>query len=229
MSVKLTWLGHSGFRLELNNKVIFIDPFLSNNPLAPFQPGDIPQADFIILTHGHGDHSSDTAAIAKRTGAMVIANFEVANWMSAQGVEKTFGLNTGGGRDFGFGRVELTIAFHSSSMPDGSYGGSPNGVILFTPGLTLYHAGDTTVFSDMQLIGQKGIDVAIVPIGDVFTMGPDDSLRAIELIKPSYVLPAHYNTFPPIQQDAAGWARRVHTETSAKAIILDPGGTHTFE
>lgn len=228
MGLKVTWLAHSGFVLELNNLVILIDPFLTGNPLAPYQATDFERVDFIFLSHGHGDHVGDTVEIAKRTGATVVGNFEVANWMAAKGVKNTSGHNTGGGRDYGFGRVEYTIAFHSSSMPDGSYGGSPCGILMFMPELTVYHAGDTALFSDMQLIGQKGVDVAMLPVGDYFTMGIDDSLRAIDLIRPTSVLPIHYNTFPPIQQDIAGWAQRVHTETSAKAIVLDPGGSYTF-
>ena len=228
MGATITWLSHSAFKLEINDKVILIDPFLSGNPLAPIQADDIDTIDFILLTHGHGDHVGDTVSLAKRTGATVIANVEVANWIASQGVEKTMGLNTGGGYDHGFGRVEFTLAFHSSSLPDGSYGGSPNGILIFAPDVTIYHAGDTALFSDMQLIGDKGVDVAILPIGDFYTMGPGDSMRAVEFINPSYVLPMHYNTFPPIEQDVTSWAKEVHNTTQTKAIVLDPGGSHTF-
>lgn len=227
MAIKLTWLAHSGFILEINGKTVLIDPFLSGNPLAPMKVEEL-QADFILVSHGHGDHSSDVAAIAKRTDARVIANVEVAGWIAKQGAKNTIGINTGGGRDFGFGRVELTQAFHSSSMPDGSYGGQPNGFIIFAPGVTFYHSGDTALFSDMQLFGDKGIDVAMLCVGDFYTMGLDDSLKAIRYIRPKSVLPMHYNTFPPIEQDIALWAQRVHTETQAKAIVLDPGGSHEF-
>ncbi len=227
MPLKVTWLAHSGFRLDIDETVVLIDPFLTGNPLAPFKADELP-ADFILLTHGHGDHVGDTVAIAKRTGATVIANVEVAGWIAKQGVQNTVGMNTGGGHDFGFGRVELTPAWHSSSMPDGSYGGNPNGIIIFSPDATLYHTGDTALFSDMQLLGDKGIDVAMVCVGDFFTMGLEDSLKAVRLIRPQAVLPIHYNTFPPIQQDIALWARRVHSETEASAIVLDPGGSHEF-
>jgi L-ascorbate metabolism protein UlaG (beta-lactamase superfamily) len=227
MGVKLTWFAHSAFMMEVDNQTILIDPFLSGNPLATVKADSL-NPDFIILTHGHGDHVGDTVEIARRTGATVISNLEVANWVSDQGVESTVGLNTGGGKDFGFGRVELTIAFHSSSMPDGSYGGMPNGVLIFAPDVTIYHAGDTALFSDMQHIGRKNVDVAMLPIGDFFTMGPDDSVEAVKYIKPTYVLPMHYNTFPPIQQDASSWAQRIHTETKASAIVLDPGGSYEF-
>jgi len=227
MAIKITWLSHSGFWLEIAGKQVLIDPFLSGNPAAPM-PADAVAADFIILTHGHGDHASDTPAIAKRTGATVIGNFEVANWVNAQGVRSTSGHNPGGGMDHGFGRVEFTQAIHSSSMPDGSYGGVACGVIIFADGLTIYHAGDTALFSDMQLIGAKGIDVALLPIGDVFTMGVEDSIKAINYIQPKFVLPIHYNTFPPIQQDANAWAEKVTRHTNAKPIVLQPGGAHTF-
>lgn len=227
MGIQVTWLAHSGFKLEIEGKTVLIDPFLTGNPLAPMKADEL-RADFILLSHGHGDHVGDTVAIAKRTGATVVGNFEIANWIEGKGVKNVAGLNTGGGYDFGFGRVEYTPAFHSSSLPDGSYGGQPHGILIFAPGTTFYHSGDTALFTDMQLIGDKGVDVAILCVGDYFTMGPTDSLDAIRFIRPSYVLPMHYNTFPPIQQDIAKWAQQVHNHTEAKAIVLDPGGTHEF-
>ncbi|NDJ87418.1 MAG: metal-dependent hydrolase [Chloroflexi bacterium] len=228
MGTKLTWFGHSAFQIETGEHTVLIDPFISGNPVATVSPDEL-AADFILLTHGHGDHIGDTVDIAKRTGATVVGNFEVANWISAQGVENTSSPNTGGTASFDFGSVYLTLAFHSSSMPDGSYGGSPNGmVITLNSGLKIFHAGDTALFSDMQLIGEMGLDVAIIPIGDFFTMGPDESVRAIQWLKPRYVLPCHYNTFPPIAQDAAQWANAVSAKTLSSAIVLDPGGTHEF-
>ena len=227
MSIKATWLSHSGFHLEIGGHNVLIDPFLSGSPLAPFGADEL-DADFILVTHGHGDHISDTPGIAKRTGATVAAIVEVAGWIGKQGVESTVGNNLGGGKDHGFGRVEFTPALHSSSLPDGSYGGMPAGLIIFADGLTIYHAGDTALFSDMQLLGDKGIDVAMIPIGDYFTMGIADSIRAVQFLKPSFVMPIHYNTFPPIQQDVSAWADIVFKETDAEPIVLDPGGTHEF-
>lgn len=225
MAIQVTWLGHSAFTLAIGDHTIVIDPFLSGNPLAAADPDSI-DADFILLSHAHGDHVGDTVDIARRTGAMVVANFEIGGWLSKQGFENLHTLNPGGGVQLPFGRVELTIAHHSSSLPDGSYGGQPNGILIFADEATLYHAGDTTVFYEMQLIGEHGIDLAFLPIGDYYTMGPAGSLKAIEFIKPKNVIPMHYNTFDPITQDAAAWAQRVQNETSATPIVLDPGGSY---
>jgi L-ascorbate metabolism protein UlaG (beta-lactamase superfamily) len=226
MAVRITWLSHAGFQLDIGEHKVLIDPFLSGNPLAVQSPDDL-AADFILVSHGHGDHVLDTLPIAKRTGATVVANFEVGSWIRNQGVEIVHTLNPGGGVQLPFGRVELTIAHHSSSLPDGSYGGQPNGIlILVDGGPNIYHAGDTTVFLEMQLIGEHGIDLAMLPIGDYFTMGIDGSLKAIELIKPKVVIPMHYNTFPPIMQDVKTWAERVQNETAARPVVLDPGKSH---
>jgi L-ascorbate metabolism protein UlaG (beta-lactamase superfamily) len=188
---------------------------------------DAVDADFILLSHGHGDHIGDAPAIATRTGATVVANNEIGHWLRrVHKLQNVHGINPGGGIQLPFGRVELTIAHHSSSLPDGTYGGQPNGILIFTNGgQKLYHAGDTAVFLDMQLIGEHGIDLAMLPIGDYFTMGIEGSLRAIEFIEPVNVIPMHYNTFDPIAQDVTEWARRVQNETDAQPVVLDPGGT----
>ncbi|MBN2304990.1 MAG: metal-dependent hydrolase [Anaerolineae bacterium] len=227
MAIQIKWLGHAGFQLDIGNHTVLIDPFLTGNPLAAVPAASL-SADFILLSHGHGDHVNDTPAIARRTGATVVANFEVGSWMrEKQGLENVHTLNPGGGVALPFGRVELTIAHHSSSLPDGSYGGQPNGILIFTDeGPVLYHAGDTTVFYEMQLIGAHGIDLAMLPIGDYFTMGIEGSLQAIKFIQPRAVIPMHYNTFPPIMQDVSEWAQRVQNETEAQPIVLDPGGIH---
>jgi L-ascorbate metabolism protein UlaG (beta-lactamase superfamily) len=228
MGTKITWLGHAALALDINGTSVVVDPFLTGNPLAAADPATLP-ADYILLTHGHGDHVGDTVDIAKRTGAPVIANFEVANWIAAQGVEHTFGMNPDGAHDFGFAKIALTIAFHSSSLPDGSYGGQPNGIIITTPeGKRIYIAGDTALFSDMQLIGEQGVDMAVLPIGGFFTMGPEEALRAVKFIGPKAVFPVHYNTFDVIQVDVAGWAQQVHNATASKVIIVDPGGSYDF-
>lgn len=229
MDISITWLGHSAFHLTIGEHNILIDPYITGNPLAPVSADDLP-ADFILLSHGHDDHVGDTLDIARRTGATIIANNEIAIWCrDKHGIENVHTLNTGGGVKLPFGRVELTIAFHSSELPDGSYGGQPNGILIITnEGKTIYHAGDTTVFSEMQWIGQRGIDLAMLPIGDYYTMGIDGSLQAIGLLNPKAVIPMHYNTTDGIAQDVVNWAQRVHNETEAQPIVLDPGGTHTL-
>jgi L-ascorbate metabolism protein UlaG (beta-lactamase superfamily) len=229
MSVKLTWLGHSAFALDIDGHPIVIDPFLTGNPLAAAAPDEV-AAEFILLSHGHGDHVGDTVSIAQRTGATVITNFEISNWLQAQGISKTVGLNTGGHYDDSFMSVKSTIAIHSSSLPDGSYGGLSCGYIITVKrsGKKIYFAGDTGLFMDMQLIGDEGIDLAVLPIGDYFTMGSTDSLKAIQLVRPKVVLPMHYNTFPPIMQDASAWANHVSSETDAQPVVIDPGGSYTL-
>src|SRR5690606_932403 len=175
-------------------------------------------ADFILVTHGHEDHVADVEAIAKRTGALLIGVYEICQWFQKRGVTNTLGMNLGGSTKQPFGRLKLTLAHHSSTMPDGSPGGNPAGLLLWLEGATVYFAGDTALFSDMERIGQAGLDLAVLPIGDLFTMGPEDSIEAIKLLKPKRVLPTHYNTWPPIAQDAEAWAEAVRRETSAEPI-----------
>lgn len=228
MSVKITWLGHSAFALDLEGHPVLIDPFLTGNPLAAADPNDL-TAEIIFLSHAHGDHVGDTIAIAKRTGALVVANFEICNWLNAHGVANTHAGNPGGGWNHGFVHCKFTVAHHSSSFPDGTYGGNPCGFIFTTPsGKRLYFAGDTALFGDMQLVGDHRIDLAFLPIGDNYTMGPEDSLLAIKLIRPRFVIPIHYKTWPVIDQDASDWANRVNSETTAQPIVLDPGASYTL-
>ena len=222
MTTKVTFLGHGTFEVLAAGKTILIDPFLSGNPSAP-TTADAVSPEFIIVTHGHGDHIGDAVDIAKRTGALVIANFEITEWLSQQGVANVHPQHIGGSHDFEFGTAKLTIAHHGSMLPDGSNGGNPCGLLLKLSDGNLYHAADTGLFYDMKLIGEEGIDLAILPIGDNFTMGPDDALRAVKLIEPKRVIPDHYNTFPVIDQDAAAWAERVKRETSAEPLVLKPG------
>jgi L-ascorbate metabolism protein UlaG (beta-lactamase superfamily) len=224
MAIKITWLSHSGFHLDIDGVSVLVDPFLTGNPLATVSPDDL-DADYILLTHGHGDHLGDTVPIARRTDAMVIGGWEIGEWMQRQGVQRTHAQNTGGGFMHPFGHAKFVKADHSSSFPDGTYAGQANGIVLTVANTRLYFAGDTALFSDMRLIGDLGIDVAFLPIGDNFTMGPDESLKAIELIRPKVAFPIHFNTFEVIQQDVAGWAQRVHNETTSRAIVIDPGSS----
>ena len=220
---KLTWHGHATMGLETGGYKIIIDPFFSGNPAASVSPDSV-EADFILVSHGHGDHVGDAVAIAKRTGAMVVSNFEIAGWMNQQGVEKVHGQQHGGGFKHPFGHLKLTLAFHGSALPDGSNGGNPCGFLLTTnDGKKLYFAQDTALFGDMKLIGEEGLDLAVLPIGDNFTMGPDDALRAVKMLEPKNVIPIHYNTWELIAQDANAWAERVVRETKTKPTVLKPG------
>ncbi|MBK8987124.1 MAG: metal-dependent hydrolase [Chloroflexi bacterium] len=220
MSITITWHGHATFSLNIGGTAVVVDPFFAgNSPAAQTKVGDV-AADFILQTHGHGDHIADTLPLAKRTGAMVVANFEICNWLAAQGHGNNHAMNTGGGWNFPFGRVRMTYAQHSSGLPDGSYGGNPGGYVISAEGKNIYIAGDTALFSDMALIGKMGLDVAVLPVGDNFTMGPEDSLEAIHLLKPKVVIPCHYNTWPPIAIDVHAWGNAVAGQTSARPIIL---------
>ncbi len=223
MTTRIRWLGHAAISLETGGHQILIDPFFTDNPAAAIRAADA-EADFILVSHGHGDHVGDTIAIAKRTGATVIANYEIAEWLKKQGVAKVWGQQHGGGFNHPFGRLKLTLAFHGSMLPDGSNGGNPCGLLIYTQdGKKIYDAADTGLFGDMRLIGEEGIDLALLPLGDNYTMGPDDALRAVKFIAPRRVIPIHYNTWPPIAQDAQAWARRVQQETNTEVIVLQPG------
>jgi L-ascorbate metabolism protein UlaG (beta-lactamase superfamily) len=222
MGTKITWFGHAALALETGGVKILVDPFLSENPTAPVNPDEV-DADFILLSHGHGDHLGDTVAISERTGATVISNAELCSLLSAQGV-KTHAQHIGGGYNHPFGYLKLTMALHGSGLPDGSYGGNPAGFLLSTnDGKKIYMACDTGLFGDMRLIGEEGVDLAVLPIGDNYTMGPDDALRAVKFIEPKHIIPIHYNTFEVIEQDPNAWATRVEKETNARVHVIKPG------
>ncbi len=223
MSVTLRWIGHSAYALDIDGHKVLIDPFVSGNPVAKAAAKDL-DADVILLTHAHGDHVGDSVEIAKRTGALVVCNFEMGDWYLAHGVENVFQGNPGGTFLNEWMSAKWTLAFHSSSFPDGTYGGQPNGFVIRGGGATIYHAGDTCLFGDMKLIGDEGLDLALLPIGDCFTMGINDSIKAIKLLEPKAVSPMHYNTFPPIEQDVDAWAELVTSETGVKAIVPEPDG-----
>lgn len=227
MGFELTWYGHAALGLKTGGYTILVDPFLTGNPAAKIS-ADLLKPDFILLSHGHGDHLGDTIAIAKRTGALVISNHEISTWLSNQGLT-THGQHIGGGHQHPFGYLKFTLALHGSGLPDGSCGGNPVGFLLTTQeGKKIYMACDTGLFGDMRLIGEEGIDLAVLPIGDNFTMGPVDALRAVKLLTPKHVLPIHYNTFDLINQDANAWSDRVTKETGAKVHVLKPGESLTL-
>lgn len=222
MKTTFTWYGHATLGLTVGEHKLLVDPFFTGNPVAPIT-ADEAFADFILITHGHGDHVGDAQAIAKRNNALIISNFEIAGWFAEQGLE-SHAQHLGGGFHHPFGYLKLTLALHGSALPDGGYGGNPAGLLLTTPdGKKIYMAGDTGLFGDMQLIGDEGIDLAVIPIGDNYTMGPDDALRAVKLLRPKQVVPIHYNTWPLIEQDPHAWKVRVEAETSSKVVVLKPG------
>lgn len=228
MAIEVTWLGHNCWLIRSGEHTLLIDPFLDDSPTAPVKANDV-SAEYILVSHGHFDHISDCASIAERCNSKIIAAFEICQWLAGQGVGNTLAHNIGGASEHPFGRVKLTLAHHSSVLPDGTYGGNPAGFLLWLPEGTLYFACDTALFSDMSLIGKAKLDLAVVPIGDLYTMGPDDSIEAIKLLQPKRVLPCHYNTWPPIAQDADAWARRVHMETEAEPLVPEPGGPVILE
>jgi L-ascorbate metabolism protein UlaG (beta-lactamase superfamily) len=224
--MKITYHGQSCIEIHTNEHTLIIDPFLTGNPLAGISPDEV-KADYILLTHGHSDHLGDTIPIAQKNNAKVISPVELATWLSWQGLE-THGMNIGGSCNFPFGRVKLTLAHHSSSIEDEEkkeiiYLGDPAGLLLQIEGKTIYHAGDTSLFSDMKLIGmQNDIDIAFLPIGDNFTMGPEDALIAAEWIDAKQVVPIHYNTFPVIEQDGDKFITNLRYK-GLSGVALQPG------
>ena len=227
MATKFTWYGHAAAGLETDGHKVIVDPFLNGNPAATLSPEAV-EADFILLSHGHGDHLGDTVAIAKRTGAEVISVNEIALWLGNQEI-KAHGQHIGGGFNYPFGYLKLTLALHGSELPDGSSGGNPCGFLLTTrDGKKIYLAQDTGLFGDMKLIGEEGIDLAVLPIGDNFTMGPEDALRAVKLIQPKVAIPIHYNTWDLIKQDPNAWAERVQKETKTRVVVLKPGESYSL-
>ncbi len=224
MTTTITWYGHGCWFIESHGHRILIDPFLSDSPTAPIGPDEV-EADYLLVSHGHFDHFGDTVDIARRTGAQVVGIVELCWWLNHKGIENTLAMNLGGTAGLPFGRVQLTPALHSSTMPDGKPGGEPASFLIFLPEGNLYFGCDTGLFSDMSLIGRHGIEFAFLPIGDLFTMGPDDALEAVKFLRPKQVVPCHFGTWPPIEQDPEAWAKRVRTETEAEPLLMKPGET----
>ena len=210
--MKLKYFSHSAFQVMTDNgKTILIDPFLDNNPTSPVKSKDV-SADFIVLTHAHGDHVGDAFSIAKRCNPLFICVNELANYCASKGF-KAHNMHIGGAYNFDFGRLKFTIAHHGSMTPDGTYGGEPAGVILTIDGKILYHTGDTGLFYDMKLIGETNkIDYMLLPIGDNFTMGIDDAVKAVEFVSPGTAIPMHYNTFPVIKADPEDFRKKAEAK-----------------
>ena len=220
--MKLKYFSHSAFQITSDSgKVVLIDPFLTGNPTAPVTAESV-EADFIILTHAHGDHIGDTFDIAKRCDSLIIAVNELADYVISKGL-KAHNMHIGGGYNFEFGKVKFTIAHHGSMTPDGQYAGEPAGVLVTIDGKTIYHTGDTRLFYDMKLIGEMNhIDYMLAPIGDNFTMGIDDAVKAVELANPDVAIPIHYNTFPVIEANPEEFKKKVEA-LGKKSMVLAYG------
>ncbi len=220
--MKLKYFSHSAFQITTDDDIkILIDPFLDDNPTSPVKSDEV-TADYIILTHAHGDHLGDAFKIAKRTDALFICVNELANYCAEKGF-KAHNMHIGGSYNFEFGKIKFTIAHHGSLTPDNYYGGEASGVLITADGKTVYHTGDTGLFYDMKLIGEMNrIDYMLLPIGDNFTMGIDDAVKAVELTKPDIAIPMHYNTFPVIEADPALFKEKVEAGGS-KSMVMNFG------
>jgi L-ascorbate metabolism protein UlaG (beta-lactamase superfamily) len=226
---RLTWHGHSTFTLETDtgHRILF-DPFLDDNPKSDIRVSDVDRLDYILCSHGHFDHFSDAIPVAKRTGATIVGTFELVAFAQSQGAQHGHGMNVGGAHRFPFGVVKLTPAMHSGTIAGdeaGRYTSLAHGFWIDLDGRRLYHAGDTALIADMQLL-QGRVDIALLPIGDNFTMGPEDAARAVDMIRPGVVIPIHYNTWDLIAQDPAAFRDRVGGRADVQ--ILEPGGSYEF-
>ena len=224
--VSLHFHGHSCWEITDGTHRVLIDPFLTGNELADVGPESFDELDAILLSHGHGDHIGDAVQIAQRTKALVVSNFEIVSYLTNKGCAG-HPMHIGGGRSFPFGHVKLTIAHHGSTGPEGEALGNPVGMVLTMGGKKIYHAGDTGVFLDMQLIREMSgpLDAALLPIGDNFTMGIDDAVKATELLGARLNIPMHYDTFDVIKADAREFVQKVE-ERGGKAKVVRPGESH---
>ena len=226
--MKATYYGHACFSVQVNKRTLLFDPFISGNPLAKAIDVKSVPADFILVSHGHDDHLDDAMAIGKRTKALIIANFEVASWLERQGAPRTHALNHGGGYSFDFGRAQFVNAVHSSTMPDGTHGGNAGGFVVESAEGNFYYSGDTALTYDMKLIGESTkLKFAVLCIGDNFTMGVDDAVKAAEFVRCNEILGVHYDTFPQIKIDQAA-AKEKFKVAGKNLHLLQIGETRDF-
>lgn len=219
--MEITWLGHACFRVRHDGDVLYFDPFIEGNPASPISVDEVDEADWVLVTHGHDDHYSDAVAVAERTGATVVSNFEITEDVQDQGYADVEPMNVGGSIETGPLIVHMTEAQHSS----GPGLGHQAGFVVDWDGHSLYHAGDTGLFSDMELISEfLDPDLALLPIGDRFTMGPESAARAVEFLDVDQVIPMHYNTFEFVEQDPVDFENKVGN--ASDIVILDPGESH---
>ena len=225
--MEIRFLGHASFEIADGSARILIDPFLRpDNPAAVVGPEEIDPT-HILLTHGHGDHMAHAVEVAKRTGAKCVGLVELARWLSEQGVEDVVDPNLGGTVELEFGWVKLVPAFHTNTLPDGRAIGLSAGLVIGIGATTVYHLGDTCLFSDLRLIAERTpVNVALVPIGGHYTMDRHDAVVAAELVGAETVIPMHYDTFPPIETDVEAFKTEVESATSSEVIVLAPGETH---
>lgn len=221
--MKVTYYGHSCFELNISGKALLLDPFITPNPKAKDIKIESIKPDFMLISHGHGDHIADAVTIAHQSSPVVVSNYEIITWLEKQGVENGKGCNHGGTFKFDFGSVKYVNAIHSSSLPDGSYGGNPGGFVIKSSDKNIYYAGDTALTMDMKLIAEETkIDVAFLPIGDCFTMGIDDAIKAADFVKCDKIIGMHYDTFPPIEIDKADAVKRFK-EKGKELILINIG------
>ncbi|TZF85822.1 metal-dependent hydrolase (plasmid) [Pedobacter sp. BS3] len=222
--MKFTFYGHAAFQLEAGGKTLLFDPFITPNPLAKHIDVNALKPDYILLSHGHGDHVADVVQIQKNSNATVIGIADIQGWLNRNGIEKFHAMNIGGGYNFDFGRVKMVVAIHSSGLPDGSYGGNPAGYVIYAAGKKIYFAGDTALTYDMKLLANENLDWAILPIGDNFTMGPDDAIKAAGFINCKNIIGVHYDTFPPIKLDKQAVLQKF-TDAGLRLELPEIGGS----
>lgn len=223
--MQIRFLGQSAFLLQAGDHRVLIDPFLQGNPLCPVTLDEALSwnVDAVLISHAHGDHWGNALDFG-RAGIPVIGTAEIGGYAQQHGAAQAVGMNIGGTYRAEWGSVTLTPAWHSSSFPDGTYGGMPTGLVVEMGNKRLYHAGDTCLFSDMRLIGDRGLDAAILPVGDHFTMGPEEAARCLELLRPRVAIPMHYATFPPLTGDPQVFAREGQAQ-GVDVRVLSPGDT----